>query len=369
MNEDKSARYHRLKRRAAVASLAVSGAVPALLLATGASHQLRDAAAGLGGSTPSGALTVALFTVAFFLLQEAVLFPIAFYSSFRLERRYGLSSESAATWLADHAKAFGITLAVAVAAVQLVYLPMRWWPDRWWLASAFLFMAATLALARLFPVLLMPLFYRFAPLEKPALRERLEALSRKAGVPVLGVFEWGLGDKTRRANAALVGTGSTRRILVSDTLLAEYSDDEIEVVLAHELAHHVHRDIHKGLAVEFILLLAAFYAAAWALHGSWEPLGLAGPADVAGLPILLLAGGGVMLAASPLVYALSRANEHRADRYAIALTGRPAAFVSAMRRLAAQNLAEPRPSKLALWLFHSHPPIEERIARARAAGG
>jgi STE24 endopeptidase len=364
MNEDKAVRYHRLKRRAAVASLAVSAALPALLLATGASAGLRDIASGLAGAGAAATLTVALYGVAFLVLHDLVTAPLSFYSSFRLERRYGLSSESFRTWLADHLKAFAVTLVLGVAAIAIVYTTIRLWPAWWWLASAAAFMLATILIAKLFPVVLMPLFYRFTPLDRPALAARLEALSRQAGVPVLGVFEWGLGEKTRRANAALVGTGRTRRILLSDTLLADYTDDEIEVILAHEMAHHVYRDILKGLAVEFVLLLAAFGAAAVALAGWWQALGLQSPADVAGLPLLLLAGGAVTLAATPLVNAFSRRNEHRADRYAISLTGRPQAFVTAMRRLAAQNLAEPAPSKLALWLFHSHPPIAERIERA-----
>jgi Zn-dependent protease with chaperone function len=131
------------------------------------------------------------------------------------------------------------------------------------------------------------------------------------------------------------------------------------------MAHHVHRDIAKGLAIQLVLLIAGFAAAAAALDAWWVGLGLHGPQDVAGLPLLLLAGGAVSLAATPLLNAVSRLNERRADRYALALTGRPAPFVSAMKRLASQNMAEERPSRPVLWFFHSHPPIEQRIAAAR----
>jgi STE24 endopeptidase len=368
MNEDKAVRYHRHKRRAAVVSVAVSAAVPALFLATGASAALRDAASWLAGADGSAAITTALYAAAFLVLYDLATAPLAFHSSFRLERRYGLSSEPVRAWLADHVKAFAVSLVLGLGAVLVVYATIRLWPSWWWLASATAFMLAAIVIAALFPVVVMPLFYRFRPLERPALRARLEVLSQQAGVPVLGVFEWAVGEKTRRANAALVGAGRTRRILLSDTLLADYTDDEIEVILAHELAHHVHRDITKGLTVEFVLLLAAFGVAAAALERWWAPLGLQSQADVAGLPLLLLAGGGVMMAAAPLVNALSRWNEHRADGYALDLTGRPQAFISAMRRLASQNLAEPTPSTLALWLFHTHPPIADRIERARTRG-
>jgi STE24 endopeptidase len=309
---------------------------------------------------------VALYVTLFAVVLEATQLPLAFYRSFLLERRYGLSSVPAGVWAADHAKAAGLSLLLAVAGAEVVYFAMRTWPVWWWLVSAAVFALGMGALAKVAPVLLLPIFYTFTPLDRESLRARLVSLSRRAGVPVLGVYEWGLGEKTRRANAALVGTGATRRIIVSDTLLAEYSEDEIEVILAHELAHHVHRDILTALVVESALLVAAFGVAALALSAAWQRIGLRPAGDIAGLPLLLLAGGATTLAATPIVNALSRRNERRADRYALSLTGQPGAFISAMKRLAAQNLAEERPSRAVLWLFHTHPPVEQRIDAAKA---
>ena len=347
MNETKSSRYHRLNRRAGALTLLGSGAVLA-------------AAVWLRPELPLWAYTLVLLVA-----NEVVALPLAFYRSFVLERRYELSSEPLGTWLRDHVKAFGIAAVFAWIAAEGVYTLIEWQPDRWWFFAALAATGVTIALARLAPVLLLPLFYTFKPLDRPALSERLLALSTKAGVPVLGVYEWGLGEKTRRANAALTGSGATRRILLSDTLLAEYTDDEIEVILAHELAHHVHRDIPKGLALEFVLLLAAFYGAGVALLAWWQPLGFTGVSDPRGLPLLVLAAGAVMVAATPLVNAVSRLNERRADRFALSLTRRADAFISAMRRLGSQNLAEESPSRAAVLLFHTHPPLEERIAAAR----
>lgn len=365
MNEDKSARYNRLKRRASVLALLVWAGVPALLIAGGAALPLWDAGMLLSGGGPASPLTVALFVLAMAAIQEAVAFPLAYYDSYLLEKRYGLSTQSPAAWLRDTLKAFALTLLVTMAGAQIVFFAMRSWPAWWWAASAGAFAVSLAAIARLFPVLLLPLFYSLRPLERPPLQERLLALSKKAGVPVLGVYEWGLGDKTRRANAALVGTGGTRRVLLSDTLLAEYSDDEIETIMAHELAHHVHGDMIKGLAMECLVLAAAFAAAGLAL-GAWGPsLGLAAPADAAALPLLVLAGGGVTMLATPIVHAVSRHNERRADRFALTITRQPAAFISAMRRVAAQNLAEEQPSRFSLWFFHSHPPVDQRIELAR----
>lgn len=347
MNEPKSSRYHRLKRRARV----VAGCATVLLLA------------GLLWARPS--LHGAVYVVMLVCLHELVALPSSFYESFVLERRYELSAEPVSAWLRDHFKAVGLMLAFALAAAHVVYTLIGWSSDYWWLPAAAAAAVLTAVLTTLAPVVLFPLFYKFTPLDRPALTARLLALSERAKVPVLGVYVWGLGARTRRANAALAGFGRTRRILLSDTLLAEYSDDEVEVILAHEMAHHVHHDIRKGLLFEFVLLLGAGWAAAEALKAFADPLGLQGPADPAGMPLLLLAGGTVMLAATPLVLAVSRASERRADRFALDLTGLRDAFVSAARRLAAQNLAEEEPSRLTVWLFHTHPPIEERLAAAR----
>jgi STE24 endopeptidase len=203
-------------------------------------------------------------------------------------------------------------------------------------------------------------------LERESLRSRVLALAARANTRVLGVYQWGLGDKSRKANAALTGVGFSRRILISDTMLAEYSDDEIEIVLAHELAHHVHGDVWKELILEAALVAAALYAAALALDAASAPLDLRGASDIAGLPLLLLVGGAVSLLAVPVARAVSRARERRADRVALELTRNPGAFVTAMRRLAAQNMAEEHPSPVVRWLFHSHPPTNERIAAAQA---
>ena len=365
MNEDRSTRYHRLQRRTAWVGLATQLAGGITLLGA-LSIPLRDAAVQLTGTPSQTLATVLVYTGALFVLAEFVSLPSRFYRTFILERRYGLSAVPFRSWIRDHVKAFAIGFIISLAAAAIVYSAMAAWPRWWWAASAVAFILATLILARVAPVLLMPLFYRFKPLDREVLRARLETLSARAGLPVLGIYEWGLGEKTTRANAALVGTGRSRRILLSDTLLSDYTDDEIEVILAHELGHHAHRDIRTGLLLEAAMIAMSMGAAAVALGASWRPLGLNGPADVAGLPLLLLVAGLVSLVARPGLNALSRRNEHRADRFALELTERPDAFVSAMRRLASQNLAEARPSPTTLWLFHTHPPFEQRIQAAKS---
>jgi STE24 endopeptidase len=363
-NEDKATRYHRLKRRAAISSATCGLLLLAVLLATGASAALRDVAA--SAARGSFLFTVLIYVGLVALIVEAVQLPLAFYVGVTLERRFGLSTETTLRWWWDHAKAGLIGYVFAAAGALIVCGLVRLSPERWWIAAAMAFAVILVGLAQLAPIALLPLFYEFKPLDQPALRDRLVALANRAGAQVLGVFEWRLGDRTRKANAALTGIGRTRRIILSDTLLADHSDDEIEVILAHELAHHVHGDIWRGIALETGLLALGFFLADLVLTAFVGRFGITVKWDPAALPLLVLTGGSVSMALKPLANALSRAHERRADRYALQMTGNVSAFTSAMRRLGAQNLAEERPSQLVQWLFYTHPPVASRIEFAEA---
>jgi STE24 endopeptidase len=361
MNEDKSARYRRLQRRASVLAAGTASVVLMLLVVSGGSAALRDA---LGA--PRSWLTLMSYVVILALGLELTQLPVAYYTGVTLERRYGLSTQPTGRWWVDQLKGGAIGLVLTVVAAAMVWGLMRWQPERWWLAAAVGAAALLLTLTLAAPVVLLPMFYELAPLQRAGLAERLEALAARAGTRVLGVFEWRLHDRTRKANAALAGIGRTRRILVSDTLLSAHSDAEIEVILAHEIGHHVHGDIWSSLALESALIAAGLYAADRALTWSAGSFALTGTGDIAALPVLLLAAGAVSVALRPVANGLSRAHEYRADRYALELTLDPPSFISAMKRLGAQNLAEERPSRLVEVLFYTHPPMTARIEAARA---
>jgi STE24 endopeptidase len=362
VNEDKATRYHRLGRRSKILATVWAAAILAWLL-LGASVALRDWVSGIAGGGP--ARVVALYVLVLSLAFDVATLPFSFYQGFLLERRYGLSTETVGHWLKDHAKAMAIGLFFAEAGASFVYFTLRQWPSWWWIASGVAYALVTVVLVNLAPVLLLPLFFTFKPLQKDTLRERLAALASKAGTRIMGVYEWTLSDRTKKANAALTGIGSTRRILLSDTLLAEYSDDEIEVILAHELAHHVHHDIWTSVVVDVALTFAGFFAAHHLLQGAMPVVGLQSIADPAGIPVLLFTGGAIGFGVRPIVNAISRAHERRADSYALKLTGNPSAFITAMKRLGQQNLAEDNPSKIVQAFFYTHPPIKERLSAAR----
>jgi STE24 endopeptidase len=369
MNEDKASRYHRLSRRAQVLAVTWSAAVLVALVASPLSGIMRDvaveltlAASALLSLTPS--LIVVFYVVMLAAVHECGALPIAYYRGHVIESRYGLSTQSAARWWGTYIKGAAVGLGFLLAGAVLLYALIRWWPDGWWFAAGVAWLLAMICLARLGPVLLLPLFYELEPIQRDELQRDLIRLARKAGTTAVGVYRWRLSDSTRKANAALVGLGRTRRILLSDTLLTEYSDDEIGVVLAHELAHHAHGDIWRGMAFEAAVQSVGFFMAQRVLTEVGPRAGVTDVADVAGLPIVLLVCGALSLMVRPLAHARSRAQERRADRVAIDLTRNQPAFISAMRRLAQQNLAEERPSRLVQALFHSHPSTAERLAIA-----
>lgn len=363
LTEERAHRYHRRKRWLRAADLILSFSFLVLLLAAGWTHALRDWALAL---SPAPAAAIFFYLLALTAIGQALSFPLDYWSGFRLEHQFGLSNQTFSAWLKDWLKGLALSFAFGLAGVELIYWTLRRWPDAWWLVCAAVFITFFLLLAQLAPVLLMPLFYKFEPLQDEELRRRLLELSERAGARVRGVFLWKLSEKSNKANAALTGWGRTRRILLADTLLAKHDADEVEVVLAHELAHHVHHDIWKGLGLETALTVLGFYALHRALDAFTAPLGFTDPADFANLPLLLLVSGALSLLALPLANGFSRWLERRADDFALMATGKHDAFVRAMEKLAEQNLAERRPHPWIEFLFHSHPSIEKRVAFARS---
>ncbi len=367
MNEDKSARYHRLKRRADLLGTAVTAAFLLWLLLSEAGLYMREVSSFLGEVAPGyeEPITVAVFAILLSLVLQLLTLPLSHYQGYRLEHEYDLSNQTLRQWLKDQVKAAGLSMLLSAIGASIVYAALRTSPTWWWAISAAVLTVIMVGIVQLAPVLLLPLFYTFKPLDRPALVDRLLTLANRARTHIGGVYEWALSAHTKKANAALAGLGRTRRILLADTLLSDYSDDEIEVILAHELSHHVNHDLWRGVALQTILLFVSFYIAHLALGELGGPLALRGLDDPAGMPLLLLVAGACSLLFMPVANALSRAHERRADRFALDMTQRSAAFISAMKRLSQQNLAEERPSTLVQWLFYSHPPIRDRIEAAK----
>jgi len=222
-------------------------------------------------------------------------------------------------------------------------------------------------LSNLAPVLIMPLFNKFVPLgdEHQELAERLIKLAERANTKVRGVFKFDMSKRTKSANAALTGLGNTRRIILGDTLINEFTTDEIETVLAHELGHQVHRDIPFLITFGTLTTLVGFYLASLGMNWAVNYFGYTGVSDPAAFPALGAILGAYGLIMMPLENAVSRWRENMADDYALESTGKTEAFASAFTRLANQNLGEIDPEKWVVFLFYSHPPLGERIEKAK----
>ena len=357
----RASRYHRTSRILFIIGYLIDLAVLLGLLLTGWTISLRTLA--MHWSTRPW-LAVLIYLALFGVITQILGLPVNFLHGFWLEHRFGLSNLTLGGWVKDQLKGLAVGGTLAVLAVEFLYAAIRLWPEGWWIGCAIVFMAFFVLLANLAPVLIFPIFFKFKPLENPDLTERLLELSRRAGTRVKGVFEWKLSEKSKKANAALMGLGNTRRIVLSDTLLAQCQDEEIEAVLAHELGHHVHRHIRKSIALQGVTTLVGFYLIHRALDWLGPHFGFRGPEDFANLPLLALVITLLSLLLLPAVNSFSRALERQADAYALRAIPSRTPFISSMEKLAALNLAERQPHPWIEFIFHSHPSIQKRITFA-----
>ena len=297
-------------------------------LLTGASAALADWARGFAANPW---LHVALYGAVVIIATKLLFLPLNFYADYRLEHQFKLSNQTLAGWAWDEVKSLVLNLALGVV------------------------------LSALFPVLILPLFYKLEQLDNDSLRQRLIALAEKVGAKVLGVYRLALSEKTKKANAAFAGLGRTKRIILGDTLLAQFPEDEIEVVLAHELAHYRHGDLYRMLAGNMVTIFTGLWVADRILRWGLQRLGWVNVAELAAFPLLALCLFGFGLLVLPLNNAFSRRRERLADRVALELTGNKAAFIRAMQRLGTQNLADTSPHPVVEWLLHDHPSLARRI--------
>jgi STE24 endopeptidase len=355
--------YARIRRRLWLVDTIFSAVYALLWLFLGWATALRD---GLTGFTENPWLLVPLFVAVFGGIYTLINLPLSYYSGFVLPHRFGQSNQSLRDWVIDQLKGLAVGAPLGLILLELLYLALRVTGDLWWLWAALGMLIFTVLLSNLAPVLIMPLFNKYVPLgeEHRELAERLLDLARRANTKVKGVFKFDMSKRTKAANAALTGIGNTRRIVLGDTLIDEFSTDEIETVLAHELGHHVHRDIPFLIAFGTLSTTLSLYLASRALDWAIAYFGFTGPADVAAFPALGLIFGAYGLITMPLDNAVSRWRERMADDYALQATGKKDAFASAFTRLANQNLGEVDPEKWVVFMFYSHPPLGERIAKA-----
>lgn len=292
-----------------------------------------------------------------------VSWPIEFYNGYVLEHRYRLSNQSFPAWLWRWAKQGLLALVFGTLMIEGLYLVIALSGAWWWLAAAAVFFLVTVALGQLAPVLILPLFYKIQRLESEELRQRFSRLAEGTDLNVEGVYRMEMSAETTKANAMLAGLGRTRRVILGDTLVDNFTADELDVIFAHELGHHVFRHLPKLLAVGVAYSVAGFLLCDLALRW-WVPGLDYATLPVWALPFLLFVLTLFSLVLGPLQNALSRRFERQCDRYALDRTGDRQAYRSAFQKLAKQNKADPDPPAWEVALFHDHPPIGQRLKLA-----
>ena len=357
----KSKEYHRVKYLLLAVDLALSIAFLVTLQASGLSLTLQTAAV---SRAPSAWLAVLIYMTCFFNLYTLVSLPTHFISSFVVEKKFNLSNQKLGAWLKDEIKKYALSFAFFIITVEFFYGMVQALPHGWWIAASIGWLFLTLFLSRILPTVLIPIFYPVKALPAGELKEKLFGLCRRCGIKVLDIYEIALSKKTKRANAALVGIGRTRRVILGDTLLGSYDPPEIEMVVAHEIGHHAKKHIAKSLTLNFVITFAGFYLLYLLSETLVRFLGGEGLTDLflfPSLALLSLLGGLLIL---PLQNGFSRYHENEADCFALEVIPREDVFISLMNKLGSQNLADLSPHPWVEFFLYDHPSISNRLRNA-----
>lgn len=296
------------------------------------------------------------------LVGSILSFPISYYTGFYLEHKYNLSNQTLVKWIWENFKGMLVSLVIGIPILLTFYYVLNTFYSLWWLPFATLMFFISVVLSQIFPIIIFPIFYKITPIENEDLKERIKLLAGNAKLKIENVYKFDMSKNTKKANAAFTGLGKTKRIILGDTLLENYSLEEIETVIAHELGHfkkkHIIKNIVIGTASSFLTLF--IIASLYQISLSW--FGFESIAQIAALPLLALWSTLIGLVQSPLGNILSRKFEYEADEYAITETKNPGAFINTLEKLTDQNLGDKDPHPFVEWFFYSHPSIKNRIA-------
>ena len=361
--QKRAKQYAHINRRLMVLDLCISGLYMLAWLFLGWSQAMKD---WLIRFTTNDWLLVLFFVMIMGGILFIINLPLSFYQGYVLPHRFELSTQKLSGWITDQVKGILLGGVLGMIVLEIIYAILREFPTFWWLWAAGILLVFNVILANLAPTLIMPLFNKFVPLgeEHADLADRLMLLAKRSGTYVRGVFTFDMSRRTKQANAGLTGLGNTRRIIIGDTLLNEFTPDEIETIMAHELGHQVNKDIPLGILFGSLTTLVGLYLASVVLNWGVEFFHFEGPADIAAFPLFVLVLGLYGLVTMPIENGFSRWRERRADEYALSLTHNGTAYASALKRLANQNLADADPEEWVEWLLYSHPALGKRIAMA-----
>jgi STE24 endopeptidase len=355
----KAQKYASIRRRLSIVEVIVAMPLFVWLLLSGI---FKDIAETLSLATVPQAVVFFIILLTAYLILT---FPLNVYRGYVLPKRYGLSIQNLIGWLKDYIKIPLIMILLGSGIIALLYWFLDGWTDIWWLLALGLLMIISLALSVLAPIIIIPLFYTMRPLEDESLKKRFVTLAAKADAAISGIYLMDFSSRSTGANAVMMGAGSTRRIALSDTLLKDYSTEEIDVIIAHELGHYKNHDtwrifIIQGLLMALILWLTDVITRA--MLGNFD---LASISEVAAMPLLAVVFAVIGSLMTPITNLFVRRREKAADDYALKLTDNPEGFISMMSKITDQNLDEARPNKLIEALLYDHPSWQNRVVGAK----
>lgn len=309
-------------------------------------------------------LSGAVYAVILGVVFEIITFPVNYYEGYLLPRKYNLITQSFIGWLKDKLKSNLIALMIVFPFACLVYWSLNYCADLWWVISGAVLIGISLLVARLTPTLLMSIFFKVKPLEDAELVKRLEDLAARLDCKINGVFVIDFSTRGNMANAMLGGIGKTRRIILTDTLLKQYTNEEIEIILAHELAHHKLKHVRQLILLQIVVVFLIFYVIHVCLYYFRDIINFSSLGDIANLPFIMLVAliSGMIMA--PLLNIYSRRLEASADYLAIQVTRNPQAFISTMTKLTDQNLAVAEPKRIVELMLYDHPSYSSRVKMA-----
>ncbi|MCX7874791.1 MAG: M48 family metallopeptidase [Melioribacteraceae bacterium] len=312
--------------------------------------------------TTNNYLILIFFTLLIGFVQSIFFFPLNYYTDFYLEHKYNLSNQTFLKWLWENVKGTLVGLTIGLPLLILFYFIISKFGNLWWLPFSIIMFFVSVVLAQILPILILPLFYKITPIENEELKERIINLSKLAGLKVENVFKFNMSKNTKKANAAFTGLGKTKRILLGDTLLENYSADEIETVIAHELGHYKLKHIQKNILIGTISSFLIFYLIANLHLVSLEWFGFQNITQISSLPILIIWATIIGLFFQPITNWISRKFEYEADSFAVKSTNKKEAFINTLEKLTEQNLGDQEPHPFVEWFFYSHPSIKKRKA-------
>ena len=359
---EKAKAYQKQKQKLMFVHLFLTPALLLLVVLTPLSFLFKEWAVSLASQPYSVFALYFLFFSIFMLIFDL---PLAFYSGFILEHRYELSNQNFPAWAADFLKKSVLSFVLSLVLLAALYALIWNFPGTWWLWAWAGFAMVSYVMGKLFPVLIVPLFYKYGKVEDESLKDRILKLAARYNLPVENVYSINLSKTTKKANAAFMGMGKTKRVVLSDTLIEKFSGGEIETVVAHELGHYKHHDIWKQLIFGLITSFAGFWFVFRLIDPAAQIFGMDGAADLAALPVVFFIFNLFYFILIPAQNGFSRTVERAADRFALEAFPHPDVFISCMDKLSKVNLADPNPSAVMEWFFYDHPAIGKRIQMAR----